>query len=147
MMNMHAYIHTSQLLLTAAYPNLNIEFKGPSISEPMGNINEVSSHTQALSPFPSQHPSTLHPDFLHLSLSGGLLGVRCSLLWWGGCVGTTLPGLARNFCHTSHFHRAIFRILFLNCLKITLTSPPNWKGHLPGIVCCTLHPVDSAERK
>jgi len=50
MMNMYAYIHTSQLLLTAAYPDLNVEFKGPSICEPMGNINEVSSHPQALSP-------------------------------------------------------------------------------------------------
>lgn len=99
MMNIYAYIRTSQLLLTAAYPDLKMEFKGPSICEPMGNINEVSSHPQALSPFPSQHPFTLHRDFLHLSLSGCLLGVRCSLLWRGGCVGTTLPGVQELLPH------------------------------------------------
>lgn len=63
MMNMHAYIHTSQFLLIAAYPDLNVDFKGPSICEPMGNINEVSSHPQALSPFPSQHPFYTPPEF------------------------------------------------------------------------------------
>lgn len=28
-----------------------------------------------------------------------------------------------------------------------MTSQPNWKGHLPGIICPTLHPVDSIQSR
>lgn len=62
-------------------------------------------------------------------------------------MGTVLPGWAGNFPATQphSFRGAIFRILFLLCLKFKLTSPPNWKGHLPGVVCPTVYSVDCTE--
>lgn len=141
------FIHRLISSHTGASPSRKAEFKGPSIREPCGPTDEAGSQPKSLSSYRIPAPSPVHPDFLPLSPSGSPLGGQTQLppLAWRLCGNhPAQPGqeLSR---HTSCFRRAIFRSLFLTCLKFTLTSLPNWKGPLPGIVCLPLHPVDSTE--